>query len=67
VINQLRTQPSALFQLLFRFCVGVSLVIFFARYLKEPNVKLFVIAIALFAFALGASFGNLRWHQADRQ
>ena len=67
MINQLRRQPSALFQLLFRFCVGVSLAIFFVRYVKEPNVKLFVIAIALFAFALGASFGNPRWRQAERQ
>ncbi len=64
--NQFRKQPSALFQFIFRFCNGVSLVIFFLRYLKEPDVKLFVIAIALFAFALGASFGNVRWRQAEQ-
>ncbi len=58
VTNQSRRNPSVLFLLVYRFCVGASLVIFFVRYLKEPNVKLFVIAIALFAFALGASFGK---------
>jgi|GEM_PF-3935802 len=66
VTRQFRKQPSVLFQFIFRFCTSISLVIFFVRYLKEPDVKLFVFCIAIFAFILGVSFGNVRWRQAEQ-
>ena len=51
---------SVTFRVIYRLSTATALGVFFVRYIKQPTVTLFVVAIAIFAFALGCSFGGFR-------